>query len=109
MANDWVICLGNAVIVRRVQGGAAMAGGGEQPADGNLNLFGDVMEGLTPAKFILTCITENERYMRDMDPRLLRPRVIPAMARFALAVIEFIEKVRAWLAGPQAPEAQAEA
>jgi hypothetical protein len=94
-------------IVRRVQGGAAMASGGEQPADGNLNLFGDVMEGLTPAKFILTCINENERYMRDMDPRLLRPRVIPAVAAFALAVIEFIEKVREWLAGPPAPEAQA--
>jgi hypothetical protein len=91
-------------IARRVQLGASIAVGDDTPADTNLDLFGDVMSGLTPAKFILTCITENERYMRDMDPRLLRPRVIPAVAAFALAVIELIEKIRAWLTAPAASE-----
>ena len=95
-------------IVRRVKGGAEMGGGGEGAEEGNLNLFADVMEGLTPAKFILTCIAENERYMRDFDPRLLRPRVIPAMAKFALAVIDFIERLREFLAGPPKPEPQPE-
>jgi len=89
-------------IVRRVQAGSDLAPGA--PADGsNLNLFSDVMDGLTPAKFLLTCIRENDRYMRDMDPRLLRPRVIPAVARFAVAVIEFIERLRAFLATPAKP------
>jgi hypothetical protein len=87
-------------IVRRVQGGAQMAAGNE-PVPGDLNLFSDVMDGLTPAKFLLTCVTENDRYMREMDPRLLRPRVIPAVARFALAVIEFVERLRAFLQPPQ--------
>jgi hypothetical protein len=90
-------------IVRRVKGGAEMAGGS---GEGNLNLFSDVMEGLTPAKFLLTCISENDRYMRDRDPRLLRPMMIPAVARFALAVVEFIERVRAFLAGPPKTETQ---
>jgi hypothetical protein len=84
-------------IVRRVKGGAQLSGG---ESDGNLNLFAGVMERLTPAKFILTCLNENERYMRDVDPRLLRPRVIPAVAKFALAVIEFIERLREFLPGP---------
>jgi hypothetical protein len=84
-------------IVRRVKGSGDFTSG----TGDNLNLFSDVMEGLTPAKFILTCLAENERYMLDRDPRLLRPRVIPAIARFALAVIELIETLRDFLAGPQ--------
>jgi hypothetical protein len=93
-------------IIRRVKEGTAMGGGDDADKSGNetIDLFGDVMEGLTPAKFVLTCIQENERYMQEFDPRLLRPRVIPAIARFALAVIEFIEKIRALLSPSQAPK-----
>lgn len=82
-------------IVRRVQGGTEMAGG--DAAEGNLNLFADVMKDLTPAKFLRACVEENDRYMRAFDPRLLRPRVIPTLGRVALAIAEAIEKLRAAL------------
>jgi hypothetical protein len=81
-------------IVRRVQGGSEMAGG-DGNSDGNLNLFSDVMRDLTPAKFLRACISENDRYMRQFDPRLLRPRVIPSLGRAALVVLELIDAVRA--------------
>lgn len=82
-------------IVRRVQGGTEMAGG--DAAEGNLNLFADVMKDLTPAKFLRACVEENDRYMRAFDPRLLRPRVIPTLGHIALAIAEAIEKLRAAL------------
>ncbi|HTX59091.1 MAG TPA: ferritin-like domain-containing protein, partial [Verrucomicrobiae bacterium] len=88
---------------RRVKEGAKV---GEGDENATLDLFGDIMDGLTPAKFVRTCITENQRYMRDFDPRLLRPRVIPAIASFALALIELIDRLRAFLQGPgSAPKA----
>lgn len=85
-------------IRRRIKGGSEMAGGGggeSQPLD----LFTDVMKGLTPAKFVRACVTENDRYMRAFDPRLLRPRVIPYLGRAALAVLEAIELLRSALRG----------
>jgi hypothetical protein len=80
-------------IVRRVQGGSQMAGGSDAPEAG-LNLFGDVLDSLTPSKFLRACVEENERYMRDFDSRLLRPRVIPTLGRLALAILEAIDRVR---------------
>jgi len=44
------------------------------------------MRDLSLEKFLRTAIAENDRYMEDFDPRLLRPRVIPALARAALGV-----------------------
>jgi hypothetical protein len=90
-----------AAIVRRVQGGSAMAGGNN---DGSaaMGLFSDVMRDLTPAKFLRACLTENDRYMRSFDPRLLRPRVIPALGKTALIVTELIDAVRALLGRTQA-------
>jgi hypothetical protein len=90
-------------IVRRVKGGQEMAGG-DAPASASTNgqqegpildLFTDVMEGLTPAKFVRACLEENDRLMSEFDPRLLRPTFIPTLARIALAILEFFE----WLKG----------
>lgn len=93
-------------IVRRVQGGQEMAGGGNaapstngQPDGPILDLFTDVMEGLTPAKFVRACVEENDRLMSEFDPRLLRPTFIPTLARIALAILEFFE----WLKGGNKP------
>jgi hypothetical protein len=89
-------CYGSA-IVRRVKGGSEMTGGESQPADTEgpvLDLFGDVVKGLTPAKFVRACVEENDRYMSAFDPRLLRPRLIPALARCALAILEAFDWLR---------------
>ncbi len=92
-----------AAIVRRIKGGgAAMQGpqapaGGDEPGAPVIDLFGDVLSGLTPAIFVRACVDENERYMAAFDPRLLRPRVIPALGRFALTLLEAIDWIRATL------------
>ena len=49
---------------------------------------GDVFAGLTLTKLLQACIAENETNMAMFDPRLVRPRVIPKIAKFALRCIE---------------------
>jgi hypothetical protein len=99
-------------IVRRVKGGSEMAGGDVSAASSNgkqdgpiLDLFSDVMDGLTPAKFVRACVEENDRLMREFDPRLLRPTFIPTLARIALAILEFFE----WLKGDKKTSREARA
>jgi hypothetical protein len=81
-----------AAIGRKVRGGAQIQG--PEPADGR-DLFGDALKDLTAAKFLRACVEENDRYLAPFDPRLLRPRVIPALAKAALAIVETIERLRA--------------
>ncbi len=83
----------SAAIGRKVKGGAQIQRA-ETPADGH-DLFGDALKDLTAAKFLRACVEENDRYMAPFDPRLLRPRVIPALAKTALAIVETIERLRA--------------
>ena len=64
-------------------------------AKASLDLFVDVTKDLTPAKFLRACVEENDRYMRAFDRRLLRPRVIPTLAKAALFIVEAIEHLRA--------------
>ena len=48
---------------------------------------GEVFKDVSPASFLRTCLEANEAYMAGFDPQLLRPRVIPAVARFALSLM----------------------
>ena len=81
-----------AAIARRVKGGAQMQS--DTTEEHPLDLFGDVVKGLTLAGFIRACISENDRHMAGFDPRLIRPRVIPTLARVALTIVEAIEFLR---------------
>ena len=56
--------------------------------DKGLQAVGDILKDLTPADFLRACLTENDLHMARFDPRLMRPRAVPAIARFALNVIE---------------------
>ena len=49
---------------------------------------------LTPPAFLRACILENDRCMAQFDPRLLRPQVIPSLAKLALALAEVAELAR---------------
>jgi hypothetical protein len=62
--------------------------------DRGMAAAGEVFQGLTFMKFLTTCIEENQRYMGAFDPRLLRPRVIPTIGRFALAVTQAGSRLR---------------
>jgi len=98
-----------AAIARRVKEGAQMesgeSGAGQQET---LHLFDDILSGLTPAMFLRACVEENERYMAAFDPRLLRPRVIPALGKLALAIFEAIGWIRAAFRKP-APRSASDA
>jgi hypothetical protein len=48
---------------------------------------GDVFGGITLASFLDACVQANDEYMAAFDERLLRPRVIPDLARFVLTVV----------------------
>jgi hypothetical protein len=81
-----------AAIGRRIKAGAQMPRD-DRPSDAR-ELFSDALNDLTPAKFLRACIEENDRHMASVDRRLLRPRVIPALAKTALAIIETIDRLR---------------
>ncbi|HEX3457365.1 MAG TPA: hypothetical protein VHR97_05370 [Candidatus Baltobacteraceae bacterium] len=84
-----------AAIGKHVKDGRKMAAQQSEPKSGSMDLFADAMKGLTPATFIRACVEENERYMASFDPRLLRPRVVPALGNFALTIFETIDRLRA--------------
>lgn len=81
----WLRCL--AALITSVMGRLSIAGS----ADGGKSGDNFVMSGgatltaaMTPRSFISTCLAENERRMTGLDAALLRPRIMPALARMAL-------------------------
>jgi hypothetical protein len=52
--------------------------------DANFTVTGSAAVGveLSPAQMIDLCLTENDRRMAGYDPRLLRPTLVPRMARW---------------------------
>ena len=42
----------------------------------------EMVEGLTLRRFLSSCAEENERFMTQIDPRLLRPQLVPRIAAF---------------------------
>ncbi|HTY79983.1 MAG TPA: ferritin-like domain-containing protein [Candidatus Bathyarchaeia archaeon] len=66
--------------VRRRLGVFRNAGGSGFTAGGAASVVRD----LTPASFLETCLAENARRLAAFDPGLLRPRLMPALARGVL-------------------------
>jgi hypothetical protein len=66
--------------VRRRVGAIRNAQGSGFTASGARNIGGD----LTASDFLQTCLRENARRLSAFDARLLRPRLVPALARVAL-------------------------
>jgi hypothetical protein len=54
-------------------------------AEGAFAVVGDI----TWRQFLRSCVSENNRYLCTFDPRLLRPRVLPTLAKLALALPAF--------------------
>lgn len=98
-----VILSYGAAIGRKVKGGAQLQR--DKSQEDSPDLFADALKTLTPAIFLRACISENDRYMASFDPRLLRPRVIPTIAKMGLGIVETIERVRATF--PKSPQRSA--
>jgi hypothetical protein len=59
------------------------AGGEMQDANFAMQGSGAVGIELSPGALIDLCLIENERRMAGYDQRLLRPRLVPVLCRFA--------------------------
>ena len=62
------------------------------PQDNSFTLTGSKAVAdidLSPAALLNLCLAENERRMAGYDPRLLRPRVMPRVARLARRVLRW--------------------
>jgi hypothetical protein len=68
---------------------------------------GSVIEGLTPQMFLEAALAENRRYMTQLDPRLIKPVLLPALATAALLGLRAIppRKPAAKTNGTSAPAA----
>jgi hypothetical protein len=62
---------------------ARRAGGSPNRNNFTLTASKSVHEDISVAELIDTCLSENERRMSSYDRRLLRPRFVPALARWA--------------------------
>ncbi|MBI1273489.1 MAG: ferritin-like domain-containing protein [Alphaproteobacteria bacterium] len=63
----------------------AGAADGGKSGDNFVSAGGDALAvSLTPRLFLETCLAENDRRMAQYDPNLLRPRIMPFLARQAL-------------------------
>jgi hypothetical protein len=63
------------------------AEGNETPQDNNFTVNGAKSvsgDELSVRELMLLCLAENERRFSGYDPRLLRPRTVPRLVRFAL-------------------------
>jgi hypothetical protein len=56
---------------------------GGSPEDNNFTLTAAIHDDISVGELIDTCLSENERRMSAYDRRLLRPRFVPALARWA--------------------------
>jgi hypothetical protein len=65
--------------------GLASSMSGEAQGDANFTFTGanQVGQEITLGRLLTICLVENDRRMKDFDPRLKRPRGIPMIAKFA--------------------------
>ncbi|HKD18622.1 MAG TPA: ferritin-like domain-containing protein [Thermoanaerobaculia bacterium] len=61
--------------------------GGGESQEGFTMTSAAAFEDLSARSFLEVCLSENDRRLALYDPRLLRPRLVPAAARFALKFI----------------------
>jgi hypothetical protein len=75
-------------LASRVRTAREMSGGAPGDSDNfTLTAHRDLGDSVTVRKLIDTCLAENQRRMAPYDTRLARPRLAPALARFARWVL----------------------
>ncbi|MDB5042336.1 MAG: hypothetical protein JWN27_3062 [Candidatus Eremiobacteraeota bacterium] len=61
-----------------------------------------IVDGITPVMFLETALAENRRHMARLDPRLIKPRLMPALATAALIGLRMLPPLPAKDAQPEA-------
>ena len=59
-----------------------------------------ILEGVTPQMFIAEALAEERAHMARLDPRLLRPRLVPVLATAALLGLRMLPPARGNLSAP---------
>ncbi|MBV8119345.1 MAG: ferritin-like domain-containing protein [Alphaproteobacteria bacterium] len=83
----WAFLLWERIGIARGVGNAAEGGGAQTRAqDNNFTLNGSKAVGdidVSPTELLAICLAENERRLSGYDLRLLRPKLVPCLMRFA--------------------------
>jgi hypothetical protein len=85
-ANALPTAIGYLRALRKTIGRAGAANTSEK----GMAAAGDIFKDLTLQKFIQAALDENDMHMSTFDPRLLRPRVVPTLARIAMMVANIV-------------------
>jgi hypothetical protein len=74
-------------VASRIKTARSMGGPPDSSDNFTLSAHQDVGESVTLHSLLEMCLQENERRMAQYDARLLRPRLVPVLARFAHRVL----------------------
>jgi hypothetical protein len=89
----WLFLIWERIGIARGVGGFADGGTAEPaPQDNNFTLTGSKSVGavdLSAAELIGLCLAENDRRLSGYDPRLLRPKAVPRLMRFAYRLLRW--------------------
>lgn len=84
----WAAARGYGAAIGRL---VELARSGEDTQEGfTTTAAGSFLDELTPARFVATCIAENRRRMASISPELLRPRLLPFLARLGLPLLRLV-------------------
>jgi hypothetical protein len=86
-------------------GAAAKKNGEPEKKGAELRLTDEVFGELTLTRFLDACLAENADMMAAFDPRLIRPRLVPAYARLLLGIARPISRLWRGRRRVAAPEA----
>ncbi len=71
----------------RLRNSCASGSGTNQTANFSMSAHQEFGESVTLHKLLALCLSENERRLAGYDARLRRPRLVPALARFAYRIL----------------------
>jgi hypothetical protein len=74
-------------VASRIKTARSLGDAPESSDNFTMNSHQELGESVTLHSLLETCLRENERRMGHYDERLLRPRLVPALARFAYRVL----------------------
>src|SRR6266850_4934167 len=74
-------------VASRIKTARTMGGASDSGDNFTMSAHQDVGESVTLHSLLEVCLSENDRRMEQYDARLLRPRLVPVLAKFAYRVL----------------------
>ncbi len=74
-------------VTKRIETAIGAARGGAGNDDFMLGVQGSLDLAISPRRLVQTCLRENAMRLQQYDPRLLRPRFVPALARLVAVLL----------------------